>query len=254
MSTLQNVIFVLDSRLRNVGGTINNATYNMIPAGSIPSGTYELLSFNSKNQLYNVETGVNDQIHWDENGTPNVTAVLSAGYYSATTLATEIDLVMTAASVAADGNTYVTTYNSTTGKFSTTDGGGSTWGFDWLAASLTETNLANELLGYSLVNNVAANTQLSDRQVNLSLHSMLIIDIAEGSQQNVTLLDGSEHSLIIPLNQEYQSEIDSLKQQVFSQQVVFGATFNSLNVQIFTEDGVPPVNSTEYELTLRRIF
>lgn len=254
MSVIQNVIFVLDSRQRNGGGSINNATYNMIPAGGLTAGTYEMLSYHSQNQFYNVELGVNDQIHWDENGTANVTAVIAPGFYSAATLATEIDAVMTAASVAADANTYVTTYNAVTGKYSTTDGAGSAFGFDWLAASATESNLANELMGYSLVDNAALNTQVSDRQVTLTLHSMLVIDISEDSQQNVTLLSGSEHSLIVPLNQNYQAEIDSLKQQVFSQQVVFGSSLNSINVQLFDETGVAPVNSTEYELTLRKIF
>ncbi len=255
MSVIQNVIFVLDSRLRNGGGTINNATYNMIPAGGVPPGTYEMLSYHSQNQLYNVETGVNDLIVWDENGSPNLSDALPVGYYSAATLATAIDLLMTTESAASgDTNTYVTTYNVTTGKYSTTDGAGSTWGFDWLTQSATSTNLANELMGYSLVDNAALNTQVSDRQVTLTLHSMLVIDISEDSQQNVHLLDGAEHSLIVPLVGDYQEEIDSLKQAVFSQQVVFGATLNSLNVQLFTEDGSVPVNSTEYELTLRRIF
>lgn len=255
MSAIQNVIFVLDSRQRNAGGTINSAVYNMVPAGNVPAGTYELLSFHSQNQFYNVETGVNDLITWDENGAPNLSDVLPPGYYTAATLATAIDLLMTAESLASgDVNTYVTTYDVGTGKYSTTDGGGTTWGFDWLTQSASSTNLANELMGYSLVDNAALNTQVSDRQVTLTLHSMIIIDISEDSQQNVTLLNGSEHSLIVPLNQDYQEEIDSLRQQVFSQQVVFATNSIQLTVNLFTEDGVVPVNSTEYELTLRRIF
>lgn len=255
MSATQNIIYVLDSRLRNSGGSINNATYNMIPAGGLQNGTYEMLSYHSQNQLYNVETGVNDLIVWDEAGQANISVVIPPGYYSAATLATAIDLAMTTESASTgDTNTYVTTYNAVTGKYSTTDGGGSDWGFDWLSQVAT-TNLANELMGYSSVDTLpVAKTHVSDQQVTLTLHSMLIIDIAEDSQQNVTLLDGAEHSLIVPLNQDYQSEIDSLRQQVFSQQVVFSAVFNSINVQLFTEDGVVPVNSTEYELTLRRLF
>lgn len=252
--SIQNVIFVLDSRQRNAGGTINNATYNMVAAGGVQAGTYEMLSYHSQNQFFNVELNVNDQLRWDENGTADVTAVLAPGFYTAATLATEIDAVMTAASVAADANTYVTTHNATTGKYSTTSGGGSTWRYDWLTASATETNLANELLGYSLVDPALANVQVSDRQITLTLHSQLIIDIAEDSQQNVTLLSGAEHSLIVPLDQDFQTEIDSLKNNVFSQTIRFGATLNSLNVQLFTEDGVAPVNLTEYELTIRRLF
>lgn len=255
MSAIQNVIYVLDSRQRNAGSTINSAIYNMVPAGNVLPGTYELLSYHSQNQFYNVETGVNDLVVWDENASPNLSDVLPPGYYTAATLATAIDLLMTTESAAnGDTNTYVTTYVTLTGKYSTTDGGGSTWRFDWLTQSASSTNLANELMGYSLADNALANLQLSDRQVTLSLHSMLIIDITQDSQQNVTLLNGAEHSLIVPLNQGYQEEIDSLKQQVFSQQVVFATNLIQLTVNLFTEDGVVPVNSTEYELTLRRIF
>lgn len=251
MSTLQNVIFVLDSRQRDAGGSIQNATYNMIAAGGVPPGTYEMLSFHSQNQFYNVELGINDLIVWDETGSPNQSAIITPGHYDFTSLGTEIGSVMSAAS--GDGNTYTATYNSVTGKFTIDNGGGSTFKFDWFSQSASP-NLANELMGFSLIDGSLDPEQVSDRQVCLTLHSNLVIDISEDSQQNVTLLDGSEHSLLVPLNQNYQEEIDSLKQQVYSQQVVFGSTLNSLNIQLFTEDGSVVVNKTEYDLTIRKIF
>ena len=61
----QNTIYVLDSRDR-LSGTINNSVYNMTPAGSVEIGTYELLNYHATNQIYNVETGVNDAIYFDQ--------------------------------------------------------------------------------------------------------------------------------------------------------------------------------------------
>ncbi len=252
MSVLQNVIYVLDSRLRT-SGTINSASYNMIPAGTVRAGTYELLSYHSINQFYNVETGINDSLVWDEFASSDLIAKIPSGYYTETTLATAVGTVMTAASVGGDVNVYSAVYDALTGKLSI-DSDNSTWRFNWTSTTQPTTDLANELVGFSLPDGVLGIQQVSDNQVSLLLHSMLIIDISEDSQQNVTLLSGAEHSLIVPLNQGYQEEIDSLKQQVFSQQIVLAADMNVLNVNLFTESGGSPVNSTEYELTLRRIF
>ncbi len=255
MSVTQNVIYTLDSRLRNAGGTINAAVYNVVPAGTVLAGTYELVSFQSTNQVYNVETGINDLIVWDEVGSLNLSVVLPAGHYATqTALATAVDLAMTTESAASgQTNTYTTTYSALTGKFSTNNGAGADFNFDWLSQVAT-TNLARELLGYSSIDNVAGATQVSDNQVTLVLHQNIVIDIAEDSQQNVHLLSGAEHSLIVPLNQAYQIEMDSLRDLTYSQTVVFAAALNQLNVSLFTEDGIAPVNFSEYILILRRLF
>lgn len=251
MSALQNIIYVFDSRQRNVGGSINDATYSMTAAGGLQAGTYEMLSYHSTNNFYNVEAGVNDQITFDEDPSTGSIGTLTPGYYSASDLATEIDVAMDAA--AQDGNTFATSYSTATGKF-TTVADTTDYNFTWLTGG--GSGLANEIMGYSLVDTVGAvATHTSDGQFTPALHSMLIIDISEDSQQNVTLVStGAEHSLIVPLVSDYQEEIDSLKQNVFSQNINFSAVFNSVNVKLFTEDGVAPANPTDYELTLRRIF
>ena len=250
MSSLQNIIYVLDSRLRNGGGSIEDATYNMIPAGSLQAGTYELLSYHSVNNFYNVELGVNDSITYDEDPATGSVGTLTPGYYEPADLATEIDVAMDAG--AQDGNAFTTTYSTATGKF-TTVSDTTDYNFTWATGG--GSGLANEVMGYSLTDTVGAvQTHTSDQQFQPVLHSMLIIDITEDSQQNVTLLDGTERSLIVPLVGDYQAEIDSLKQNVFSQNINFAATFNAINVKLFTEDGLAPQNPTDYELVLRRIF
>lgn len=251
MSTLDNIIYVFDSRLRDSGGTIQNATYNMIAAGSLQKGTYEMLSFHSVNNFYNVETGVNDSITFDEDPSTGSVGTLTAGYYTAATLATEIDDAMDAASQ--DGNAFTTTYSAITGKF-TTVSDTTDYNYTWLTGG--GSNLSNEIMGYSLADTTGTvQTHTSDQQFAPNLHSLLVIDIAEDANQNVTLVNsGDEHSLLVPLTGNYQDEIDSLKQNVFSQNIRFVSTANSINVQLFTEDGVSPKNPTDYEMTIRRIF
>ena len=81
---------------------------------------------------------------------------------------------------------------------------------------------------------------------------ILLVDV-DGSR-NVTLTTGAEFSLIFPLNQDYQEEIDSLKQQVFSQTITVASVINNIVVSQFTDDGVALVNAPDYELILQKLF
>ena len=249
MSVLQNEIYVFDSRLR-LSGSINDATYSMIAAGQLVAGTYEMLSYHSVDNFYNLELGVNDSITFDEDPATGSVGTLTPGYYTAATLATEIDVAMDAA--AQDGNAFTTTYSAATGKF-TTVSDTTDYNFTWLTGG--GSGLANEIMGYSLVDTTGTvQTHTSDQQFQPSLHSMLIVDIAEDSQQNVTLVNtGNQRSLIVPLVGAYQEEIDSLKQNVYSQTFKIDADMNTINVKLFTEDEIATVNATEYEQIIRHI-
>ena len=246
MSTVNNVIYVFDSRQRT-SGTTNVATYNMIPAGSLDQGTYESLSYHSTNQFYNVEVGVNDDIFWDE-GAGDLTATIPPGYYATpVALAAAVKIVMDVVSA----STFTITYNTDTGKFLFAIAAG-TFRFKFLTNT---TAVARELIGFSATDGVLAATQTSDNQVSLTLHTNILVDISEDAEQNVTLAsDGSERSLIVPITGVYQEEIDSLKAQVFAQTLVFTADFNSITISLFTEDGSAPVNISDYVLIIRRLF
>lgn len=248
MATTSNTIFILNSVDRNGGGSVQSATYNMVTAGTIGPGTFELMSYHQMNQLYNVELGVNDTIYFDE-GAGEFVGVMSPGYYDVTALLVEIDSAMDAVGA----NTYNTTYNTVTGKFNINNGGGVTFK---LRFNLNLANpIADKLLGYdSAVVQVLATDQLGDFPADLTLHDQILINIDQDSQQAVTLNNGNEYSLIIPINGAYQEDIDSMKQETFNQTVVFSTNLNSLDVQLLTEDGVALVNTPDYELVLRKLF
>lgn len=243
--SVQNTIYVLDSTQRD-SGSIQSATYNMIQAGGLEQGTYELLSYQSQNVVYNVETGVNDAIYFDESAAELGPVLLAPGYYNTTTLGAEIKLRMDAVS----GSSYTVTFNAVTAAYTVAIGAG-TFAFNWATVAA---NKANRLLGFNLVDGVLAATQVSSNAVDLTLHKSLIVDINEDSQQNVTLLDGSEHSFLIPLNQEYASEIDSLRNETYAQTFKFGSALNQITVELFTDDGSVTVNNSEYLMVIRKIF
>ena len=244
---VQNTIYVLDSKQRNGGGSIQNATYNMVSAGTVESGTYELVSFQSQNVYFNVEAKVNDEIYFDESAAELGPVNLTPGSYTAATLIVEIKAVMDAVS----GSSYTVTYDAATNKITAAIAAG-TFAFNWGTNVLQP--IANQVMGYTPVDGVLAASQVGDSQVDLSLYENLILDISEDSQQNVTLLDGSEHSLLIPLRQNFAGEVDSLRNETYSQTIKFGSTLNSLNVQLFMDDGSMPLNNAEYILIIRKLF
>lgn len=248
MATTSNTIFILNSVDRNGGGSVQDATYNMVPAGTIGPGTFEMMSYHQMNQLYNIELGVNDTVYFDE-GAGEFVAVMNPGYYLIADLLTEVDRAMDAVGA----NTYDTSHDTVTGKLNINNGGGVTFKLRF-NLHLTDP-IADKLMGYdSSVTQVLATDQAGDFPVDLTLHDQILVNIDQDAQQAVTILGGGEFSLIIPINGDYQEDIDSMKQETFNQTIVLSTNLNSLDVQLFTEDGVALVNTPDYELVLRKLF
>jgi len=90
---------------------------------------------------FEVVTGVNDEIDFNEGGS-ELTATLDSGVYMASELATEIDTQLTDAGA----GTYTVAYNSVTNKFTLTKSTG-TFQLLWNGGSNAATN-AGDLLGF----------------------------------------------------------------------------------------------------------
>jgi len=235
-------IVVLDSNDRFTG-TVLNANYRLIDAGGV-SGTYEILDYTSVNQVFNVETGVNDQLHWVEPGA--LTATIPAGFYTTTTLHAAMKIVMDAAS----SSVFTFTVTADTGIVTVAITVG-TFGWQW--ATVT-TRRANFLLGLSPVDVVAASSITGDLVPNLELHTHLLLEIPEDGTKNVTLIDGTEHSFLVPLGEAFGAQILSRKLNHYQQTVFFASNLSFINVVQRTEDGVNLVNTPRYVLVLRKIF
>lgn len=253
MATISTTSYVLDSRQRAAGSTVQIASYNFSTLGSpVIAGTYEMMSFSSRNNVYNVDDS-NDEIYYDEDAGGELGPVLIPhGYYlTEAALATAAKTTMEAGGA----GTYTITFNALTNIFTFAVAGGAaavqlTWG-----TNSTQPQ-ANLLFGFSAVNTASAASVVGDVGADLDPHSNLLIDITEDALKNVTLVDGTEHSLIVPLNVPYNDEIDGLKNETFNQTVQFVNDMNILTVTLRTEDGVllPLVNAAQYELILRRLF
>lgn len=250
MASIANTIYVLDSRDRVSGSTVQSAVYNLAALGSpVEAGTYELLSYNSKNEIYNVDDS-NDEIYFDEGAAELGPVLIPHGYYTTeAALAAAIKIVMDIASA----TTYTISYAALTNQYTFTPAAG-TFAFNFLTNVAQP--IANLLIGFDALDGVLGATQVSDRGVDLDPHSNLLINIAEDGLKNVTLVPGTEFSLIIPLDAAYGEELNGFRNTSFDQSIRFANSMNQLNVSLFTEDGVAlnALNAAQYELVIRRVF
>lgn len=253
MATISTTSYVLDSRKRLDSSTVQIAVYNFSTLGSaVEAGTYEMMSFSSRNNVYNVDDS-NDEIYYKEDGGAELGPVLIPhGYYTTPAL---LSAAVKVTMEAGGAGTYTVSHAVLTNIYTIAVAGGAatvqlTWGANVLQP------IANLLFGYSAVDTADAASVVGDIGADLDPHSNLLVDIAEDALKNVTLVDATEHSLIVPLDAPYGEEINGMKNETFNQTVQFVNSMNILTVTLRTEDGVllPEVNAAQYELILRRLF
>lgn len=245
--SLQSQILILDSRQKN-SGTNQNANYSLLNTGGIGANNsvYEMLAFHSVNQMYNVEAGVNDKVYFDE-GVGLLTATLDPGMYNTTTMLAEIDLQMSTVSpVNYNGSTLA----AATGKYTFAISAGT---FQFLFAANTAAS-GRRLLGMDAFDDALAATHISDNVPDLKLHSNILITIPQEGNKHVTLIDGSEFSLLIPLDTNFSAELHHRKEEHYQQLLSFATNVASIDVELYTQDGVALKNTPDYELVLRRII
>ncbi len=254
MASIANTIYVLDSRDRAAGSTVSVAVYNLAggTGSAVQAGTYELLSFNSRNNVYNVDDS-NDEIYYKEDAGAELGPVLIPhGYYSTfALLSTAVKTTMEAGGA----GTYTISHNVLTNLYTVAVAGGATTvQLTWGANSAQP--IANLLLGYSASDTADAASLLGDNGADLDPHSNLLVTIDQDGLRNVTLVPGTEFSLVVPLDAPYGEELNGFRNTSFDQSIQFASAMNQLTVRLFTEDGVvlPEINSAQYELIIRRLF
>ena len=253
MATVSTTSYVIDSRKRNPGSTLTQAAYNFTALGSpVEAGTYEMLSFSSRNGVYNVDDS-NDEIYFSEDaGAEEGPATLVHGYYTTPAL---LGAALKVAMEASGSGTYTIVYTALTNTFNiAVAGGATTFNFNW--GDNVGQPMSNLLLGFDSVNTADLADVDSTQGIDLDPHTSLLIDITEDGLKNITLVDGTEHSLVVPLNAPYAEELEGMKNVTFSQTINISVPMNELNVTLRTEDGVllPVLNASPYQLIIRKLF
>ena len=244
MSAIQSDVIVLDSKQRS-SGTVQQAVYNLFNMNGL-KGTYNVIDFQSVNNTYNVIAGQNDTVYWTEPGALNIT--IPPGNYTVATLNTAINTLMDAASA----STFTPVVNADNGLVTWTIAAG-TFAFAW-GTNAALNNLANLLMGFAEVDGVAAAGQTSTQVPNLQLHTHLLLNILEDGRKDVTISTGAENSFMVPLP-AFGAQIDFQEASSYDLLTSFGPTnITTINVHMFTEDGVAAVLPNEYVMVLQKLF
>lgn len=238
-------LIIIESSRRKTGGTTSSF---QIDLKENLEGTYELANFNITNSLYNVVSNENDTIYFEHSTDGILTAYLTSGYYSASTLLTEIKTKMDILGVA----NYTITYSTITGKYTFTPSAGN-FGFIFLTNTGSS---ARYLLGKNAVDDVLASSQISDNVIELKLHDIIAVKIAQDNGTHTTLGDGTECSFIIPIKDKTFGQVIHYQRNTnFGQYAVFGSSISTLDIDLFAGDGdLLQTNGIDWCMGLKKLF
>lgn len=239
-------LILIDSKLRT-SGNVNNFKIPLIQ--NLSSGTYLFTSFSITNNFYNVISGENDKVYVEHSIDGNNTLTLTEGKYIASTLLTELKTQLDSISLVI----YTITYSSITGKYNISASSGN---FKFKFATNT-TATSRYLLGKNEVDDIFASSQVSDNPIDLKIHDNIAISILQDNSTHGTLPDGTEFSVLIPVDNEvsfgqpihYRNNLNY--QQFFS----FSNSVNSLDIKVYAGDGdLFPMNNTEWVFSIKKYF
>jgi hypothetical protein len=184
------------------------------------------------NTIYNIDSN-NYTISLKSGAT---TTNLTAGYYTATQLAGEIDTKLKAEDVK-----YACTYSSTTKKMtiSHTD---TAFVIDWN----TNAELAG-MLGFAAVATSSATSHTSTSAIDLSRYRGILIDVQQASSR---IMHGNKYmlgNLYIPLSVEYGKFLDYSE---IEQYIYFPKPTKSLNIKLFSSSRTAISLQNEWEMFL----
>ncbi len=238
-------LILIESNRRNLEGTPSSFQLEL---NENLEGTYELSTFNITNSFYNVVSSENNIINFTHSTDGALIAILTPGFYTPLTLLTEIKTQMDSAGVI----TYSIDYSTSTGKYTFTPSAG-TFGFTFLTNTSSS---ARRLLGKNEVDDITASSQVSDNVIELKLHDIICIKIAQDNGTHVTLSDGTECSFIIPIKDRTFGEVIHYQRNTnFGQFAIFNSSISTLNIDLFANDGdLLQTNGIDWSMSLKKLY
>ena len=238
-------LIVIDSKSRS-SGTSNNLSVSL---DENVNGTYALSTFSMTNNLYNVVLNENDKMYMVHSVDGANTLTLTPGTYNSATLLTEVKVQLDSVS----GVVYTITYGSTTGKYTFTPNSGNL-NFAFLSNT---TASCRYLLGFNEADGIPAASIVSDNPIDLKLHDIIAIKIAQDNNAHLTLPGGTEASVLIPLEASilFGQVIHYQRNRNFGQFVKFSSEISNLDISLFAGDGdLLPNNGAEWCLSISKLF
>ena len=241
----QNKLYLIRSRDRQLNYPSHNFAINL-SGDTIDVGNYHLQFANVQNTSYTVRTNVNDTIYFNENST-NKSATITPGYYTSSTIAAAIKSAMDTASSAFA--TFTVTFSSATQKLTIA----STQNFSLTFGTYTARSIAR-LLGFNAADTTAATSAIGNNVINFGEPLSFAIRIREAADYNVSCINGSYASFVIPMDVGYGEYKYYRSNYDFPQYCRFTTRCTRLNIEIRDFEGnILDLNGSDFELCLRKV-
>lgn len=244
----QTSIVSIRSQDRVAGGTSSSFTVQFNNSDRYFTGVTKvaLLSAIIPNTIYNIRTGINDQVVWLTNGSVAKNYQIPAGFYSITQLLSNIQTGMNAA----DANTYVLSYSTTT--YLVNVSGTLSFTLTFGSSTLSSTSCWREL-GFTQVDTAKATSQTATNVFNLIQPYFLFIKIKElGTNVQSTVL-GDFSTFTIPCDVNGFNVIDYRTEEYYDQCIYYSSpvTTSQLTIQLFLSNQEPAnLNGSEWYMNL----
>jgi hypothetical protein len=190
----------------------------------------KLSQFTIPNTIYNVRTGINDQVCWNRLAT-NYNFQIPKGQYTILTLLSTIQTGMNGI----DANTYVCTYN--TNNFLVTISGASTFFLNWNSNPQAATGCYKQL-GFAKTDLVTATSQTAVYAPDLSYPEFIFVSIAEIPNFLTTtssLSTSNRFSFCIPLL-DSGSSLLFISPETMENTVEFASPISLYNISVNLKD------------------
>lgn len=230
---------LIRSRDRDSGSSHN---FKMVLKNPLKDEEYELVSLIMPNGFYNVNNN-NNKIYFNDGS--DQTATLTNGNYSASSLATEIQTQMNAAS----SHSFTCTYSTATSKFTISDGTGN---FSLKFATNTSAS-ARYLLGFDESDTSATSSKISDNLIDISNPQMIFVNISQAGDNLRDTKNAIFADLFLPLDVSF-GEMKYFKPGEEEKQTVKFVYTNNLEVYLRDENNdTVDLNGLEWSIVLKKI-
>lgn len=226
--------------LKSINRTSGNAQQGNIIYDTPLNGEYTLIDFSMTNRLYNVNDN-NNQIYINIGGASTLSLV--NGYYTQTTLATQIKVQLDTTS-----GTFSVAYSSTTGKYTIVETGAST-AFTFEFGSNTN-NSARFLMGYNESNTSSNATQISPNAIDLSPLKYIYIYLDHEEHRNISSKNYFKSSLLINSSESFGEVMRYSLYKNYNQTVKFKSEKNIFYKFLDLNNNVIDLNGQEWNLIL----
>ena len=226
----------LNIRSQDRTSTSSSSTnFTVLLKTQIAAKRFRLKAVNLPNSIYNVITGVNDIFKFVDSTSTLQTGQISQGSYDATSLAYQINSIMSGIDTA---NNIVVSYSPVTFKISITNSLNLIW----------KTGYAfNSLIGFTLSTDLnfsgGTTTALSQQAVNLNPYLNMIC-VIQNLPSNINSCSSYGGQFLFPLNVSRGSFqiVDSLNDYQQQLELAFPFTFTQMVISLLYDDLSTQVN------------